>query len=121
MEQETKEHHVSELVNNILESCQLLLYGIQETHWLSQEAILKVSGYLLLCSRHDDGLDRDKVTFALALRVIASLFSWEACGACLLRAKLLLEKGFHLWVIIMNAHIATDPNDTTKYQFYDTF
>jgi len=121
MEQETKEHHASELVNNILEPCQLLLYGIQETHWLSQEATLKVSGYLFLCFRHDNGLDHDKVAFALALRAIANLFSWEACGPCLLRAKLLLEKGFHLWVIVTNAHIATDPNDTTKDQFYDTF
>ncbi len=28
MEQETKEHHANELVNNILEPCQLLLYGV---------------------------------------------------------------------------------------------
>ncbi|CAK9215384.1 unnamed protein product [Sphagnum troendelagicum] len=84
MEQETKEHHANELVNNILEPCQLLLYGVQETHWLSQEATLKVSGYLFLCSGHDDGLDHDKVAFALALRAIASLFNWEACGPCLL-------------------------------------
>jgi len=66
-------------------------------------------------------LDRDKVAFALAPRAIASLFSWEACGPCLLRTKLLLNKGFHLWVIVANAHIATNPNDITKDQFYDTF
>ncbi len=50
----------------------------------------------------------------------ARLLSWEAYGPCLLRAKLLLEKGFHLWVIIACAHTAIDPNDVAKVQFYDT-
>ncbi len=66
-------------------------------------------------------LHRDGVALALAPRVATSVLSWEACGPCLLRAKLLLEKSLHLWVIVAYAHIATDPNDVAKDQFYDMF
>jgi hypothetical protein len=44
VDQETKEHRASEVVNNVLELRQLLLCGVQETHWLSQEAMFKVNG-----------------------------------------------------------------------------
>jgi hypothetical protein len=57
---------------------------------------------------------RDWVALAMVLRAAANLLSWEAYGPCLLRAKLLLEKGFHLWVIITYAHTAIDPNDAAK-------
>jgi len=60
-------------------------------------------------------VDHDKVALALALKVATSLFSWEACGPCLLRAKLLQEKGFHSWVIVAYAQTTTDPNDIAKY------
>jgi hypothetical protein len=62
----------------------------------------------------------DGVALALVPRVAAGLLSWEAYGPCLLRVKLLLEKGFHLWVIVAYAHTAIDPNDIAKDQFYDT-
>jgi hypothetical protein len=61
------------------------------------------------------------VALALAPRVATSQLSWEAYSSCLLRAKLLPEKGHHLWVIVAYAHIATDPNDAPKDQFYDMF
>ncbi len=121
MEEETKEHYASKLVNSVLESRQLLHCGVQKTHWLNQEAMLKDSGYVFLCYGHEDGVHYDRVTLALAPKVATSLLSWEGCGPCLLRTKLLLEKGLHLWVIVAYAHIATNPNDVTKDQFYDTF
>ncbi len=60
-------------------------------------------------------MDHDEVTLALAFKVATNLFSWEACGPCLLRAKLLQEKGFHSWVIVAYAHTTIDPNDIAKY------
>lgn len=64
-------------------------------------------------------MHRDGVALALAPRAAASLLSWEACGSRLLRAKLLLEKGLHLWVIVAYAPTATNLNEAAKDQFYD--
>jgi len=69
----------------------------------------------------EDGVDHDKVALASAPRVATSLLSLEACGPCLLRGKLLQEKGFHSWVIVAYAHSAANPNDIATYQFYGTF
>lgn len=66
-------------------------------------------------------MHHDGVALALVPKVVASLLSWEACSPRLLRVKLLLKKGLHLWVIVTYAHIATDPNDIAKDEFYDTF
>jgi hypothetical protein len=76
--------------------------------------MLKASGYLFLCSRHEDGVHCNEVGLALVPKVATSMLSWEACGPRLLQVKLLLDKGFHLWVITAYAHTTTDPNDTTK-------
>jgi hypothetical protein len=56
VEQETNEHCASELANGILEPRQFLLCGVQKTHWFGQEATLKASRYLFLCSGHEDGV-----------------------------------------------------------------
>jgi hypothetical protein len=72
-----REHHANELVNNVLEPRQLFLCGIQETHWLGQQAMLKAKGYMFFCSRHEDGVHRGKVALALVPRAAASLLNWE--------------------------------------------
>jgi hypothetical protein len=76
---------------------------------------------MFLSYGHEDGVDHDEVALALVPRVATNLFSWEACGPCLLWAKLLQEKGLHSWVIVAYAHTTANPNDIAKYRFYGTF
>jgi hypothetical protein len=74
-EHETKEHRANELVNGVLEPCGLLFCGVQETHWLGQEATLKASGFLFLFFGHESSVHRDGVALTLAPKAAASLLS----------------------------------------------